>query len=80
MIGDTVPLLMVEELEPVVQIAAALTDGDRRIARSLRDTARVVAAAGLPSEYRTTAFAVIAPLFIARSTPDRDPDDVAAAA
>lgn len=50
-----------------------LTAGDRRRARALRRAARIVAAAGLPAEYRRVAFARVAELELER-------DDVQAGA
>jgi hypothetical protein len=49
----------------------ALGDADRATARALRRAAAIVAAAGLPAQYRTTAFAVLSGRMIDRAQLDR---------
>lgn len=45
-----------------------LTPEDRALCHALRDAARIVGAAGVPAEFRASAFAAVVPTVTARAT------------
>jgi hypothetical protein len=56
-----------------------LTPEQRRVARALRQAARIVGHAALPAEYRGPAFVFLAPIIVAGARGPADPRDLAPA-